>query len=63
MNYKSITFVLWLFLVLGLMAAGSLLALAFSWPVALLLLIALWSFCRWYYFMFYVIEDGPTLPV
>jgi len=46
----------WLFLVLGLMAAGSLLALAFSWQVAMLLAISLWAFCRWYYFMFYVIE-------
>jgi len=46
----------WLFLVLGLLAAGSLLALHLSWETALLLTIALWAFCRWYYFMFYVIE-------
>ncbi|MGV3616745.1 MAG: hypothetical protein ACO1SV_15565 [Fimbriimonas sp.] len=45
-----------LFLLLGLIAAGALLALHFTWEVALLLAIALWAFCRWYYFMFYVIE-------
>ncbi|MEQ1933897.1 MAG: hypothetical protein ABL962_08470 [Fimbriimonadaceae bacterium] len=46
----------WLFLVLGLIAAGGLLALDFDWTRAALLAIALWAFCRWYYFMFYVIE-------
>lgn len=46
----------WLFLLLGLIAATALVALDFSWPKAMLLLIALWAFCRWYYFMFYVIE-------
>ncbi len=46
----------WLFLLLGLMSGGALLALAFSWQIVLLLAISLWAFCRWYYFMFYVIE-------
>ena len=46
----------WLFLLLGLMAAGALVALTMTWEVAMLLGIALWAFCRWYYFMFYVIE-------
>ena len=46
----------WLFLVLGLLACAGLLMLAPSWQVAALLVIALWAFCRWYYFMFYVIE-------
>lgn len=46
----------WLFLLLGLIAAGGLLALNPSWENAGLLAIALWAFCRWYYFMFYVIE-------
>jgi len=46
----------WLFLLLGLMAGGALLSLAFTWKVALLLAITVWAFCRWYYFMFYVIE-------
>lgn len=46
----------WLFLLLGTLAAGALLALHPSWETALLLSIAVWAFCRWYYFMFYVIE-------
>ena len=46
----------WLFLLLGLLAALSLLALHPSWETAALLGIALWAFCRWYYFMFYVVE-------
>lgn len=46
----------WLFLVLGVLAAAGLLALHPTWETAALLAIALWAFCRWYYFMFYVIE-------
>ena len=46
----------WLFLLLGVLAAGSLLLLHPDWGTALLLGIALWAFCRWYYFMFYVVE-------
>jgi hypothetical protein len=46
----------WLFLALGLLSGGCLLMLAFSWQIALLLAITVWAFCRWYYFMFYVIE-------
>ncbi len=46
----------WLFLVLGLISAGALLALNPSVENSALLAIALWAFCRWYYFMFYVIE-------
>jgi len=46
----------WLFLVLGLLSAGGLLALHPSWETTALLAIALWAFCRWYYFMFYVVE-------
>jgi len=46
----------WLFLLLGLMSAGALVALTLTWEIAVLLAIALWAFCRWYYFMFYVIE-------
>lgn len=46
----------WLFLVLGLLAAGALLALYTNWTTAMLLGISVWAFCRWYYFMFYVIE-------
>ena len=52
----------WLFLMLGVMAAGALFALHPELETALLLAIALWAFCRWYYFMFYVIEHyvDPT---
>jgi hypothetical protein len=46
----------WLFLLLGVMASTGLLVLAFSWQVTVLFAIAVWAFCRWYYFMFYVIE-------
>jgi hypothetical protein len=45
-----------LFLLLGLMAAGMLLLDAPSLRVAALLAIAVWAFCRSYYFAFYVIE-------
>jgi hypothetical protein len=45
-----------LFLILGLMASAILLVEAPSLRVAALLLIAIWSFCRFYYFAFYVIE-------
>ncbi len=55
-NPKAILFKGWLFLLLGLLAAGSLLSLCFSWQIMLLLGITVWAFCRWYYFMFYVIE-------
>lgn len=55
-NPKAILAKGWLFLLLGVLAAGSLLLLVGSWQVALLLAIAVWAFCRWYYFMFYVIE-------
>jgi len=53
---RAIFFKGWLFLLLGLLAAGSLVVLCPSWEVAGLLAIALWGFCRWYYFMFYVVE-------
>lgn len=45
-----------LFLVLGLFASGLLLALHPDLTTAALLAIALWAFCRWYYFAFYVVE-------
>ena len=44
-----------LFLVMGVLSAGLLLAEDFTWRKALLLGIAVWSFCRFYYFAFYVI--------
>jgi hypothetical protein len=45
-----------LFLFLGIFAATLLLLLHSEWRVALLLGVAIWSFCRFYYFAFYVIE-------
>ena len=45
-----------LFLTAGIVAAVLLLIEAPSWKVALLLLLAIWCFCRCYYFAFYVIE-------
>jgi hypothetical protein len=52
----------WLFLLTGLVAAGMLLAEAPTLKVAALLAIAIWCFCRFYYFAFYVIEHyvDPT---
>ena len=45
-----------LFLGLGLMASALLILECPSVRVALLLALAIWSFCRAYYFAFYVIE-------
>ena len=45
-----------LFLVLGFLASGLLLAESPTARTALLLALAVWSFCRSYYFAFYVIE-------
>ncbi|MES1245510.1 MAG: hypothetical protein ABUT39_28150 [Acidobacteriota bacterium] len=45
-----------LFLVLGLASSALLLFEAPTLKVAALLGIAVWSFCRFYYFAFYVIE-------
>jgi hypothetical protein len=45
-----------LFLFLGLLSAGLLLAEHANWKFAALLAVAIWSFCRAYYFAFYVIE-------
>lgn len=45
-----------LFAVLGVVAAGLLLAEAGSPKVLALLVLTVWSFCRAYYFAFYVIE-------
>lgn len=45
-----------LFLLLGIAAATLLVLEHPSWKVALLLVLAIWCFCRFYYFAFYVIE-------
>jgi len=55
-NPKWITTKAILFLFLGLLS-GALLIFEHPTPkVALLLMLAVWSFCRCYYFAFYVIE-------
>ncbi|MEO1615760.1 MAG: hypothetical protein AAFV88_07935 [Planctomycetota bacterium] len=43
-------------LVAGCLSAGMLLAEFTHWRSVALLLIAIWGFCRAYYFAFYVIE-------
>jgi hypothetical protein len=53
---KLIIFKGFLFLFAGALAAGGLLLENFSWRIAALLCIAIWCFCRFYYFAFYVIE-------
>ena len=45
-----------LFLLLGTSSVGLILARAASVEVLILLVITIWSFCRFYYFAFYVIE-------
>lgn len=58
--------VLWLkfalFILLGLLASGLILYLHGSLQTAVLLAVAIWAFCRAYYFAFYVIEHyiDPT---
>jgi hypothetical protein len=55
-NPKWIKFKGLLFLVLGIFAAALMLIEHPDWRTALLLSVAIWSFCRFYYFAFYVIE-------
>ncbi len=45
-----------LFLIAGLLCAGAIFVQSPTLITAVLLLIAIWSFCRLYYFFFYVIE-------
>lgn len=45
-----------LFLVLGAMTAGLILLEHPSFKLAALLTLVIWSFCRFYYFAFYVIQ-------
>lgn len=53
---NSIHFKGWLFLLLAIIASVGLLFQNLTWQNAALLVIALWAACRWYYYMFYVIE-------
>ena len=45
-----------LFLLIGIVAAILVFLDNPKWQTALLLALAIWSFCRFYYFAFYVIE-------
>jgi hypothetical protein len=45
-----------LFLLIGLVAAALVFLDNPKWSTGLLLALAIWSFCRFYYFAFYVIE-------
>ena len=45
-----------LFLVIGIASAVLLFLDNPKWQTAVLLALAIWSFCRFYYFAFYVIE-------
>jgi hypothetical protein len=51
-----------LFVILGVLAAALIFAGNPDWKTAVLLAVAIWSFCRLYYFAFYVIEKyvDPT---
>lgn len=53
-----------LFLFLAVLAGGGLLLLHPDWVEAALLALCVWAACRWYYFMFYVIEHytDPGFP-
>jgi len=59
---KDLTSATWIkvkgiiFLLLGLAAATLLILENPSWKIAGLLALAIWCFCRFYYFAFYVIE-------
>ena len=45
-----------LFLILGILAIAAILFESWNLQTAVLLLIAIWAFCRFYYFLFYVLE-------
>jgi len=51
-----------MFLLVGILAATLLVLENPTWKAALLLALAVWCFCRFYYFAFYVIEKyvDPT---
>ena len=53
---RLIIFKGFLFLLAGIIAASILLGENFSLRVGFLLLVSIWSFCRFYYFAFYVLE-------
>ena len=55
-NTQWIHFKGWLFLALAALASAGILLQNPSWQNVFLLAICLWAACRWYYYMFYVIE-------
>src|SRR4051794_20242281 len=55
-NLKLIYLKGFLFLFAGLLAAGLLLVESPTLTTAVLLILAVWCFCRFYYFTFYVIQ-------
>jgi hypothetical protein len=61
-DMKDLTSAFWiklkgiLFLLIGIVAAVFLFLDNPKWQTAVLLAMAIWSFCRFYYFAFYVIE-------
>jgi hypothetical protein len=61
-NPKLLWLKAWLFLCLGIIAITLLLLESPQLKVAFLLALGIWSFCRFYYFAFYVIEHyaDPT---
>ena len=55
-NKKLIYLKGFLFLFGGIVASLIILLEHFSWKIAAMLVVAIWCFCRAYYFAFYVIE-------
>jgi hypothetical protein len=51
-----------LFFILGIFAAAMIIIESPDWRTVVMLAVAIWSFCRLYYFAFYVIEKyvDPT---
>lgn len=45
-----------LFLLLGILSSGLLIAMVADWRAVLLLAVSIWAFARFYYFAFYVLE-------
>lgn len=45
-----------LFLLLGMMAVSVVLLEVFNWRIVFGLTLAIWAFCRFYYFAFYVVQ-------
>ena len=46
----------WLFLLIGLLAAAGLLLESPHLKTLVLLALVIWAFCRFYYYLFYVLE-------